>query len=136
MKLKNLTRSAIVATAVGVAGLGIAFPAAAADVYCSGYYCDDYYTVPDTQGNAHYHAEVDNNPGDGRASWLWVGSDNAYAPHVDFYLRGDSGPHKANGKAYGALAPQEFDQDITAFRVCGSHGAVGDACSAWFHPKY
>ena len=81
-----------------------------------------------------YRAEVDNKPGDGAPSWIWVESPDADHPaHVDFFLEGDSSMHRFSviGFSSGATEPA---RNITQFRVCGVDApGTGDVCSAWHH---
>ncbi|WP_306185120.1 MULTISPECIES: hypothetical protein [unclassified Streptomyces] len=133
MKLKRFTQAGLVAATVAVAGLGLALPAAASgSVSCDGYRC----TASAGAESKYYEAQVDNNPGNGAASWIWVYSNSGYQAHADYYLEGDSTMHQYYSPVYGATS-MNLGKDVTAFRVCGWNGAFGDTCtSTWAHPQY
>jgi hypothetical protein len=130
MKLKRLTQAGLVAATVAAAGLGLALPASASGSQsCSGYKCTLY---ADPSSNPYYEAQVDNAPA-GHASWIWVWSNNAAAPHINYYLKGDGSEHTFKGSSYGAQSTY-LTADVTALRVCGYNGGSGDTCSPWAHP--
>ncbi|MFF4247251.1 hypothetical protein ACFYY2_22695 [Streptomyces sp. NPDC001822] len=136
MKLKTITRAAVVSTGVAVAGLTLATsPASAAAAADCGSACSVSKHVNTGIETADYQAQVNNSTsGSGVTSWIWVWSNNSGA-HADYYLNGDGSMHKIYGPAKGA-ASTTLSRDVTSFRVCGPNGFGADTCSAWAHPQY
>jgi hypothetical protein len=131
MKLNTTIRAAAVATGMVVAGLSLTTPASA-DTYCGSFCIVDHYV--DKLPTIHYQAQVDNNPGNGAASWIWVWS-SGLGDHVDYYLNGDGSMHKLYSP-FADSASKSLSKDVTAFRVCGPNGFGADTCSDWHHPQY
>jgi hypothetical protein len=133
MKLKAMTRAAVVATGVAFVGLSLAIPASA-NTSC-GAVCTATYRF--TASDDYFQAQVNNNQtGNGVTSWIWVYS-NTEGDHADYYLEGDQSMHKVYTGGYGSSTSMNLSKNVTAFRVCGPSGSgTGDKCSGWYNPSY
>ncbi|MGW3498625.1 hypothetical protein [Streptomyces sp. NPDC001020] len=128
MVLKRFTWAAAVVTAVAAVGVGTVFAtsqSASAAAQTVGY-------ATYSSGGALFEAQVDNNPGNGAASWLWLADykhNDGYAAVAQLYYA-DGTFHTAGPVTNGAFTAAP-PQDVTRFRVCKWNAAVNYGCSAW-----
>ncbi|MFJ5035719.1 hypothetical protein ACIQB5_48805 [Streptomyces sp. NPDC088560] len=125
---KSFTRAAAIVTAVAAVGVGASFAApqtasAAAQTTRSATY---------SSGGATFEAQVDNDPGNGAASWLWLAdykwNDGVGAiAHVN-YVDGTSQTWGAVTNGTGTVA---LPEDVSRFQVCEYNRAGFLGCSAW-----
>ncbi|MGW1530528.1 hypothetical protein [Streptomyces sp. NPDC002159] len=142
MKLKTMTRAAVVATGVAVAGLSLAIPASATepDGFNGGISCTKSNTscyiwgYPLWNPGKKAEGQIDNTPGNGAASWIWIYG-TGMGIHMDYYLQDDSAMHQLYTPANQGTSTS-LSRNVTAARICGPNGLGGDACTSWSHPAY
>ncbi|MGW1530516.1 hypothetical protein [Streptomyces sp. NPDC002159] len=128
MALKGIKRAAAVVAAVATVGMGAVFVtplSASAATQTSGY-------QPWWSDGAFFEAQVDNNPGNGAAAWLWHND----ATHTDYYavvtqVYYTDGSFAAWGPALNGTGVANLPKDVARFQVCKWQVGVNYGCSPW-----
>ncbi|MFF3606839.1 hypothetical protein [Streptomyces sp. NPDC002463] len=131
MTLTGFVRAAAVATAVAAMAVGtsLATPQSASAATQTARKASLWWN------GARYEAEVDNNPGNGAPSWLWLAdykSDDYVGTiaHVVF-VDGTTGTW---GPVYGGTGTVGLPKDVRSFQVCSYFAPTYTACSAGVTP--
>ncbi|PWI15780.1 hypothetical protein DI272_17570 [Streptomyces sp. Act143] len=127
MILKRITRTAAVLAATVGLGVGLAAPASASAASPTAALATTWWD------GAEFQAQVDNRPGNGSESWLWLADyrhrDGLGAiAHVKYY--GDN-------TSYGWGPPEDgtsevgLSRDVSQFPVCEFGNQTYHNCSSW-----
>ncbi|SNX88437.1 hypothetical protein SAMN06272735_8886 [Streptomyces sp. TLI_55] len=129
MTLKRFKRAAVVVAAVATMGVGAGFAAplsASAATQPTGF-------VSYSNGGAYFEAQIDNNPGNGAASWLWQADytyNDAYAAVTHVYYT--DGSYAVWGPTYNGTTTASLPKDVARFQVCKWAAPSNNlGCSAW-----
>lgn len=128
MALTGFVRAAAVTAAVAAAGFGLAAPSASAATQTA-------HSAVSYWDGSKVEAQVDNNPGSGSASWLWIADYDktdvwGAVAHVNFV----DGSSATYGEIRNGSQSTGLSKDVRSFEVCFHSGATTRNCSGWVYP--
>ncbi|MGW0296692.1 hypothetical protein ACWDYK_08235 [Streptomyces anthocyanicus] len=128
MALKSFKRMAVVAAGVATVGVGAGFVAPLSASAAA----QNSALIKWSNGGAYFEAQVDNNPGNGAAAWLWAAdytTNDGFAAAVHVYYT--DGSYQAWGPTENGTATASLPKDVSRFQVCKWFQGAHYACSGW-----